>query len=345
MLPSRAAVPALQEPAVVEREVALMGTWLRLEVQGATRAAALEASEVAVRAVEACEARLSTWRDDSELARLNRCPVGQVFELSPATARDLARARELRAATGGAFEPGIGGMVRAWGLRTGGRRPAPAELEALVELHGLDALELTGRGARRLDARLEIEEGGFGKGVALDEALAALASRGSAAACLDLGGQIARLGVGTARVRLADPRDRGRAVLELALGAGSLATSGNSEHGISVEGEHFGHVLDPRTGHPAPDFGSLSVIAPDATSADALSTGLYVLGPEAALAWADAHPPFACLVLEIRPEGLRARASAAFPRELLALVPDLQLANPAPPSASKTGCPTPRKDP
>jgi len=79
-------------------------------------------------------------------------------------------------------------------------------------------------------------------------------------------------------------------VARLDLPAGSVATSGNSERGVVVEGRRIGHLLDPRTGRPAPDFGSLTVWAERALEADCLATGLYVLGPERALAWAEAHP-------------------------------------------------------
>ena len=104
----------------VERRVMLMGTSLEIAVEAADRAAGLAASERAVAALEAAEARLSTWRDDTELARLNRAPVGEPAALSPALARDLAAARRCWQETEGAFDPGVGALVRAWGLRTGG---------------------------------------------------------------------------------------------------------------------------------------------------------------------------------------------------------------------------------
>src|SRR5262249_37175015 len=113
-------------------------------------------------------------------------------------------------------------------------------------------------------------------------------------------------------VDLADPRRRDRAVATLRLDRGSVATSGNSEHGIEVAGRRYGHLLDPRTGRPAPDFGSLAVWAADPLLADCLSK-LYVLGPDRALAWVAAHPNFAdgvqVLVLEPRGGRIEARTS------------------------------------
>lgn len=327
LLAPQASAPA---PAggLVERRLAAMGTWLELTVSAGERATALAASEAAVRALEACEARLSTWRDDSELARLNAAPTASWFELTPELAGDLARARELWEATAGAFDPGLGALVEAWGLRSGGRQPAPEELAAALAARGFAGFTLDGRRAMRHHPLARIEEGGFGKGLGLDQALRALRAAGGEAARLDLGGQVLVHGA-EEEIELADPDQRERALLVLTLDSGSLATSGNSERGIVVAGERRGHLLDPRSGAPAPDFGSLTVWAADAFTADALSTGLYVLGPERALAW-QAEPrvdgPACELVLLLRTErGPRAVVSAGLRARVRALVPGLEI--------------------
>ena len=314
-------------PARVERRLALMGTTLELWVEARSRAVALNASEAAVRALEAAEARLSTWTADSELARLNRAPVGQPFPLSAPLARELARARSLWASTDGAFDPGLGALVRAWGLREGGRRPTEEELEAALAPRGLASLQLEGDTALRRHPALVLEEGGFGKGAGLDAALAALGGAGATGALLDLGGQLAVLGGARARLAVAHPDRRDLPVVEVTVDAGSLATSGNSERGMMLEGERLGHLLDPRTGRPAPDFGSVTVWAADGLTADALSTGLFVLGPGPALAWAAEHPGVEVLVLRRdRDSGkLIARASAGLAQRARPLAPDLRI--------------------
>jgi thiamine biosynthesis lipoprotein len=299
---------AAEPSATVERRLALMGTRLDLTVAAPDRAAALAASEKAVAALAAAEARLSTWRDDSELARLNRTPVGMPFALSPALADELRAARECWAETGGAFDPTVGPLVAAWGLRSGGRLPSAAELRRAVAATGMAGLALDGGAAVRLRPGVAVEEGGFGKGAGLKAALAALAASGAIAATLDLGGQLALFGPGRRELAVADPRRRDRPVVTLAIDRGSVATSGNSERGIRAGGRRRGHLLDPRTGRPAPDFGSLTVWADDPLLADCLSK-LYVLGPERALAWAAAHPGVEVLALLPRGRGLQALAS------------------------------------
>lgn len=305
-----------------------MGTSLDVAIEADDRETALLASERAVSALEATEARLSTWREDSELARLNQAPAGAPVALSESLAADLAAARWCWERTGGAFDPGVGPLVRAWGLREGGRLPTEDELRDAVTVTGLDGLRLDGRIAVRAEAGLVLEEGGFGKGAGLAEALTALAEiPGVRRAALDLGGQVALLARAGApwTVPVADPRHRDREVIALTVEQGSVSTSGNSERGIVVEGRRIGHLLDPRTGRPAPDFGSLTVWTADPLAADCLSTGLYVMGPEAALDWAAAHPGVEVLALRPSGERLEALATPGLRGRLEALTGDVGL--------------------
>jgi thiamine biosynthesis lipoprotein len=311
----------------VERRLGLMGTTLSLTVEAPDRATALAASERAVAALEAAEARLSTWREDGELARLNRAPVGTPFVLSPILAAELRSARECWEETGGAFDATVGPLVAAWGLREGGRLPSAAELRQALDATGMEGLALQGDTAVRLRPGVTLEEGGFGKGAGLKAALAALAgnagsagsaTRGVIAATLDLGGQLAVFGPGRRELAVADPERRDRPVVALAIDRGSVATSCNSERGIRVDGRRYGHLLDPRTGRPAPDFGSLTVWTDDPLTADCLSK-LYVLGPERAVAWAATHPGVEVLALLPAGKGVRALASRGLAGRLVAL--------------------------
>ncbi len=310
--------------SAVERRLAMMGTWLGLGVDAGSREDSLLASEAAIRALEATEARLSTWNDRSELWRLNQSAVGQPFALSVELEAELRRASELWEATGGAFDPGVGALLEAWGVRSGGRVPSMEELFTASASGGFGALLLGEGTATRLHAGLQLEEGSFGKGSGLDLALAALQKAGVRSAILDLGGQVLVFGEAQ-KIGLAHPEDRERALLELCIDSGSLATSGNSERGFQVDGVSYSHLIDPRSGRPAPDFGSLSVWAESAFDADALSTGLYVLGPEEALAWAQAHGGVEVIVLLANQDGVEVQASAGWQGRITSLVPGLDI--------------------
>ena len=298
------------DPVRIERHLTLMGTTLTISVEAGDRAAALAASEQALAALQQAEQRLSTWTKESELARLNDAEVGRTVSLSPELAADLAVARRWWEATGGAFDPGIGKLSEIWGLRRGGVEPSVDAIRRTVSIPGFEALRIEGFTATRRHPELRIDEGGFGKGAGLDDAVQKLQETDATAAMINLGGQVALFGSGfPVRFEIADPSDRKRVALTLTIDRGALATSGNSERGFVIGEKAYSHILDPKSGMPVPDFGSLTVWADNAMAADCLSTGLYVLGPERALEWAAKHEGIEVLVLESTEGGLKARAT------------------------------------
>ena len=224
---------------LVNRRVEMMGTvlWMELEVQD--RSEGLRASEDALRTMEAAERRLSTWTTESELAHFLSADVEVRVTLSPLLAKELGEAARLCELTAGAFDPSVGALTRAWGLRTGGRFPNEVALEKARVACGPELWGLEGREAFRRSAELIIDEGGFGKGAALDQAIASLQKSGVESACLNFGGQLAFIGEDERVVPIANPRDRMDVVLELRVEGGSVATSANTERS--------GHLLDPRT--------------------------------------------------------------------------------------------------
>ena len=281
-------------PATVERRVASMGTTLDLVVRMQEREAALEASEAALIEAQRVEALLTTWKPGGELARVDAAPVGQPVAVSSELVETLAAVFAWVPRTDGAFDPTVLPLVRAWGLRENGRIPSAEELAAARADVGPEhfRVDLRGRSVTRLAAAAGIDEGAWGKGYGLDCAARALAKAGVRSALLDLGGQVFAVGSDTGerpwRVPVADPRDRDRTVVELGLANGSASTSGDSERFREVAGRRIGHLLDPRTGDPAPDIGSVTVVAPTGLVADILSTAFFVLGPEKGLALSEA---------------------------------------------------------
>ena len=297
---------ACQQPAApvrVERTVVLMGTTATFAADAADRAAALARLERMVRVVEAAEAELSTWRDDSALSEMNRQPPGEPRSVPPALCDLLGRLEGWREATAGAFDPAIGSLIDAWGLRAAGRRPDSAALSTARARAGWPLLGFDREACtvtRKADALLDA--GAFGKGEALDRVRAA--ERDDPGAWLiDFGGQVAVSGgaAGTAwPVALAHPTHRDRPVAELQLAAGSLATSAASERTFTLDtGDVVGHILDPRSGAPVARQSSVAVWHPNAFTADVLSTALYVMGPDAGLDWAAARGFAVCFIAPV----------------------------------------------
>lgn len=307
-----ATFPPPTDAAWVEREAYLMGTTLRATVAAASRADGARAIEAAFEAVREVDRLLSTWRDDSEIARLNRAAPGASVRLSPALLSLLVEARAWSAATDGAFDPTVGALIDVYDLRGQGRKPVPAALAAARAATGFAgfALDVATASGRRLRAGSWIDTGGFGKGVALREARRALAKRGVMRGTLNFGGQVLALDAETDagwRVPVAHPSRRDEAVAELALRNQSAATSSQSERFVETAGKRIGHILDPRTGRPVPAWGSVTVVADDPAVADILSTALFVLGPDAGMRWSEGRKDIAALFLVQRGARVDAR--------------------------------------
>ena len=282
--------------AAVERARFLMGTRLLIEATGPDAETAIDR---AFGEVERLDRVLSNWREDSEVSVLNRsAAAGRVTcssDLFAAVSVALAWAEK----TGGAFDPTVEPLVRRLGLRgEEGRMPGTAVPSPAGD--GTDpigwrlvATEPAAARVRFLEPGVGMDFGGIGKGIALDAAAAILKASGIGAARLDFGGQVLVFGRGPHdggwTIGVSDPRERDRQIGTFVLRQGSIATSGNSERPRDGKGGAPSHLLDPGRRSPARFDGSLTVVAADATSADALSTALFVMGPERGLAYAGRH--------------------------------------------------------
>ncbi|MEQ9399300.1 MAG: FAD:protein FMN transferase [Longimicrobiales bacterium] len=318
LLALQIAAPAAQAPAVpappplgtvegdpvrAERRARAMGTTVWVAVDAPDRGTALAGTERALGEIERYERLLGTWDSATALGRLNRAPVG-VAIAAPAAPSELlallAEAATLSRNTGGAFDARVGALVELWGLRSGGRTPSPAELVRARPSWGPGAFEVSDSAASRSHRDAWIDSGGFGKGAALRAAADAVRATGARHAVLDLGGQLQVVGAGAAgadawHVAVAHPVYRTTPVARLALVDASVATSGTSERGR--------HILDPRSGLPVEPWGSVTVVAPDALLADVLSTALYVMGPEAGMAWLAGRDDVGALFLSVDGSG------------------------------------------
>jgi thiamine biosynthesis lipoprotein len=278
------------EVARVTRARAVMGTVLEIDAMGPSPVVTERAVAAAFAAVDDVDRRLSNWRVDSELSLANAAGPGRPIAVSPATWRSLSRAFDVARETEGAFDPTVG---VATGARTVGWE------NVLLDSEGCTLTFDVAGGA--------IDSGGFGKGEALDRAVVELRRRGVIAARLNFGGQISIVGDRFGSISIAEPRAGSRRELcAFRVEDASVSTSSVSERP--------GHIIDPRTGR-APLFeGSVTVVADNGLRADALSTALFVLGPEAGLELADRRSIAALFAIPRPAGGWDLVASDCFPQ-------------------------------
>jgi FAD:protein FMN transferase len=274
------------------RQVYLMGTQVSLTSCAPTRELGVAELEIYIGILEAVEDELSTWRPDSQISKLNRQPIGVPFALTADLSRMFESLFTWHHRTKQTFDPGVGALTAAWGIHEGGRVPGREQLAAALQRSGLQHFSFDAKAqliTRKRDATIDV--GGFGKGEGLDRTLRYAQEHRNSPFLIDLGGQFLAYGrpLGKAgwEVDLADPLHRHTPTLALTLTGGSLSTSAGSERDIVVEGKRIGHIIDPRTGQPVLSSGSVTVWHDNALVADALSTALFVMGPDPGIAWAN----------------------------------------------------------
>ena len=299
----------------VSREVYLMGTKCSLIVFSENRAKSLDQLEQFIRILEKAEKELSTWQEGSMLTALNHQPIGEPINAEPNLCNLISELKYWTNETGGAFDPGIGALIKAWGIRSAGRLPSELEIGDALAHSGMSRYVLEPQRCRiTRTTDVVIDCGAFGKGEALDR-IRSSDSGNNSRWLVNLGGQVAVKGIppGTDgwEIRLAHPGHRDKSVLNIFLTSGSLATSGGSERDLVISGSKISHLLDPRSGKPIHLAGSVSVWHESALIADILSTALYIMGADEGSRWAESRGLAACYLLDEQ-GSIKLKATRAF---------------------------------
>ena len=274
------------EPA--SRDWAVMGTELSITVYRAgfeteTTSADLDAAFAAVAEIDAL---MSLYKPDSELSALNANAGNGAMAVNSHTFAVLDAAQHYAALTNGAVDITVEPLVRLWGFFDVENAAVPSQqrIDAAKKRTGMGRLALNRQSrsvALNTDTRVDL--GGIAKGYGVDRALAVLRARDVPAALVNLGGTIGVLGRHPAgrpwAVGLYHPRDN-RLMGEIRLRDGAVSTSGDYDRYFEHDGTRYSHIIDPRTGWPVEGVFAVTVVAPNATAADALSTAAYVLGPD-----------------------------------------------------------------
>ena len=279
---------ALSGPAMGARWSAVVFVAEGFGIDALARALAAE--------VEAVEDEASNWRPNSAVERLNRAAVGEWTSLPPGLVTVLEAALEIADLSDGAFDIGVGDLVRVHGFGGGTRTPDPTGVAELADRPRFAApkalqLDTAGRRARRL-APLTIDLAGIAKGHGVDRMAAVVRRFGIASFLVGIDGEMRAGGPKPDGRPWAIGQERpDRAARSLAgmveLTEAAIATSGDYRHVHEIAGRTISHTMDPRTGAPLlGDLAQVTVVAPTAMDADAWATALMVAGMDAGEAMA-----------------------------------------------------------
>jgi FAD:protein FMN transferase len=292
-----------------------MGSYFEVRVPASTPGGV----DLACRAldqVDCLEAQLTVYRDDSEVSRLNARAHHGPIQVEAGLFKLLEQAVVLSQQTDGAYDVTSGALSEAWGFVKGPKRvPDEATLA--------DAQARTGWRHLRLDAEqrtvafdragVRINLGSIGKGYAIDRAVDVIRSHwwptsglvhGGRSSLFALGSPPGQLG-GRWEIALRNPFQPEFPLGVFRLRNRALGTSGSSFQQFVIAGQVYGHIIDPRSGQPAHGPASVTVLAPTAAQADALSTAFYLLGHEAASAYILQHPEIGAVIVDSRTDDER----------------------------------------
>jgi thiamine biosynthesis lipoprotein len=266
-------------------------------------------------------------RAEGAIGALNRAGVGSLPEEVLAV---LEIARTVAAASGGAFDPTILALTELWSFDTGGRVPTGPQIEQARSRVDFSRVTVGRDGRVVLPEGFGFDLGGIAKGAVVDLTAEYLLDRGYEDFLIDAGGDILVSGLKQGRtpwrIAIRHPRDSQAVLGVLAFGRKderiAVVTSGDYERYFEQDGKRYHHILDPRSGYPADQLASVTVIAPTCALADALSTAAFVLGPQEGLELLDEFPDAEGLLIAERQGELVAWKTDGFPLELDSL--DLQ---------------------
>ncbi|HEJ9067890.1 TPA: FAD:protein FMN transferase [Serratia marcescens] len=242
--------------------------------------------------------QMSTYRPDSELSRFNASrDIDRPFPVSPATAEVVREALRINRVTDGALDVTVGPLVNLWGFGPEGRPdkvPSEAELEHRRAWTGADKLAVQGSALVKSIPELYVDLSSIAKGYGVDVVAEYLQSQHVKDYMVDIGGEVRTRGHNGEqkpwRIAIERPTTGAQQQAQLVIQPGemSIATSGDYRNYFEQDGVRYSHTIDPITGRPIHHrLVSITVLSPTCMTADGLSTGLNVMGPERGMALAN----------------------------------------------------------
>jgi FAD:protein FMN transferase len=324
-----------QEPRAAERlarfefEETHMASPFKIVLYSMDEASARRASRAAYDRIAALNTILSDYDPESELSRLARNAGGPPVPVSTDLFDVLERSKTIYDKSSGAFDVTIAPVGRLWRRARRDRKlPDPGRLAEARLLVGSNQMALDPR-ARTIELKkpgMKLDVGGIAKGYAAQEALKVLKGAGVSRALVAGSGDIVvgdpPVGERGWKVAIA-PLEPGKSSPHrvLLLSNAAVSTAGDAERYVVIDGHRYSHIIDPATGFGVEDRASVTVVAPDGATADALETTVYILGPQRGLKLVDDTPGAAAIFVRSTPEGIKTFESSRF-KQVPAIPPD-----------------------
>jgi len=275
---------ACSSPKDIHETRFIMGTLVKFTIAASDSAQAEPAIAAAAVEMQRIEDDFTIYGDHPNAVKaFNASTPGTPVTLPDEAASLLGIALAIKQHSDGAFDPALGKLNLLWGFSKDPPASAPPEQQDIqAAIPPAHCIEQHGGQWLRTDARCLLDFGGIAKGYAIDRGIAILKQHGVHNAIINAGGDIRLIGTHGERpwrIGIRHPRHKNDVIAKLNLqGDVSIVTSGDYERFYIYKGKRYHHLIDPKTGWPAANIQSATVMAANATLADAWSTALFIRG-------------------------------------------------------------------
>ncbi|MEO0423878.1 MAG: FAD:protein FMN transferase [Pseudomonadota bacterium] len=284
------------------RSEGIMGTNIAVQLWHEDEALAEEGLDAVIGEMYRINALMSTWQEETQLSAVNRDAADHPVSVSRELFGLVGRALEFSALTHGAFDITYASVGYLYDYREGIKPEAQAVEQALKAVdYRFVKMDSQTHSISFEREGVRIDLGGIAKGYAVERGIALLRERGIEHAIVTAGGDSRILGDRRGRpwtVGIRNPRTEGAVVTRIPLVDEAISTSGDYERFFEVDGVRHHHILRPGTGESPREVMSVTIIGPDATTTDALSTGVFVLGVADGLALIDSLGPYETVIID-----------------------------------------------
>ncbi len=275
-------------PQVHKVKLFTLGTLVDVSVRHKDEATAQQAVDIVEVELAIINTQWHAWRE-GPLTRINRqLANGESVTIDVAAHAFLQQAQQLADSSDQLFNPAIGSLVELWGFhsddRPQGAPPTKDKIDAHLKQQPLmNDITLTATTVASHNPAVQLDFGAFGKGYAIDQAITRLKQIGIKNAIVNAGGDLRAIGTKGERpwrIGIRHPQAAGVIASIETNGDESIFTSGNYERFFDFDGKRYHHIIDPRSGNPATNTLSVTVIHKNAATADAAATALFIAGAE-----------------------------------------------------------------
>lgn len=264
---------------VIKRSTATMGTIIEVQVRNPeSEDKANNAISAAFDEAERINQKYSTYIEDNLMAKLNN-PKAKSIKVDKETFKLLKKCDTLNKLTNGGFDPAVGNLIDLLGFeKQNPKLPSDDSVKAALKKVGWKNIELRENNIYVKEKPVKLNFGAVAKGYAVDRAYEIMQSKGIEEFLINLGGEIKAKG--TWSVGVQHPREQGKVYETLEVTGRAVATSGDYEQYFEEDKKRYTHILNPVTGYPADKVQSVTIVGDEVLTADALTTGFFVLEPE-----------------------------------------------------------------